>query len=113
MKNQQILRSTHRYVANTYARFPIALVQGKGARVWDADGKEYIDFVAGIAVNSLGHNHPAVVRAIERQARILIHVSNLYHIGPQSELARELCRHSFADRVFFCNSGAEATVRSA
>ncbi|MFQ5916276.1 MAG: aspartate aminotransferase family protein [Candidatus Binatia bacterium] len=108
MNNQQILRLTHRYVANTYARFPIALVQGKGAKVWDADGKEYIDFVSGIAVNSLGHNYPAVVRAIERQARTLIHVSNLYHIGPQSELARELCRHSFADRVFFCNSGAEA-----
>ncbi|MCZ6549740.1 MAG: aspartate aminotransferase family protein [Deltaproteobacteria bacterium] len=108
MKNQQILRLTQKYVANTYARFPIALVQGKGARVWDADGKEYIDFVAGIAVNGLGHNHPAIVRAIQRQAQTLIHVSNLYHIGPQSELARDLCRHSFANRVFFCNSGAEA-----
>lgn len=108
MKNQQILRLTQKYIANTYARFPIALVQGKGARVWDADGKEYIDFVAGIAVNGLGHNHPAIVRAIQRQAQTLIHVSNLYHIGPQSELARDLCRHSFANRVFFCNSGAEA-----
>lgn len=108
MKNQQILKLTQKYVANTYARFPIALVQGKGARVWDADGKEYIDFVAGIAVNGLGHNHPAIVRAIQRQAQTLIHVSNLYHIGPQSELARDLCRCSFANRVFFCNSGAEA-----
>lgn len=108
MKNRQILRLTQTYVANTYARFPIALVRGKGARVWDADGKEYLDFVAGIAVNSLGHSHPAVVRAIQKQAQKLIHVSNLYHIAPQSELARELCRHSFADRVFFCNSGAEA-----
>ncbi|MFQ5902079.1 MAG: acetylornithine transaminase [Candidatus Binatia bacterium] len=108
MKNQQILRLTHKHVAHTYARFPIALVRGKGTRVWDADGKEYLDFVAGIAVNSLGHSHPAVVRAIQRQARKLLHVSNLYHIPPQSELARELCRHSFADRVFFCNSGAEA-----
>ena len=108
MKNREILRLTHKHVAHTYARFPIALVRGKGVRVWDADGKEYLDFVAGIAVNSLGHNHPAVVRAIQHQAQKLIHVSNLYHIVPQSELARELCRHSFADRVFFCNSGAEA-----
>jgi len=108
MSNRQIVKLTDRYVANTYARFPIALVRGKGARVWDADGKEYLDFVAGLAVISLGHSHPAVVRAIGRQAKKLIHVSNLYHIGPQAELARELCRHSFADRVFFCNSGAEA-----
>ncbi|MBI2987161.1 MAG: acetylornithine transaminase [Deltaproteobacteria bacterium] len=108
MNNQQILKLTDKYVAHTYARFPIALVRGKGARVWDANGKAYLDFVAGIAVNSLGHNHPAIVRAVERQARKLIHVSNLYHIGPQAELARELCRHSFADRLFFCNSGAEA-----
>lgn len=108
MKNPEILRLTHKYVAHTYARFPIALVRGKGARVWDADGREYLDFVAGIAVISLGHSHPAVIRAIQRQARKLIHVSNLYHIAPQSELARELCRHSFAERVFFCNSGAEA-----
>jgi len=108
MNNRQILRLTEKYVAHTYARFPVALVRGKGARVWDADGKEYLDFVAGIAVNSLGHNHPAVLRAIGRQARRLLHVSNLYHIAPQSELARELVRHSFADKVFFCNSGAEA-----
>lgn len=108
MKNRDILRLTDKYVATTYARYPVALVRGKGTRVWDADGKEYLDFVAGIAVNSLGHCHPAVVRAIQDQARKLIHISNLYHIGPQSELARELCRRSFADRVFFCNSGAEA-----
>ncbi len=107
-KNQQIEKLTRNYVANTYGRFPIALVRGKGSRVWDADGKEYLDFVAGIAVNSLGHGHPAVVRTIRRQAERLMHVSNLYHIVPQSELARELCRRSFADRVFFCNSGAEA-----
>lgn len=108
MKNREVAKLTDQYVAQTYGRYPIALVRGKGARVWDADGKEYIDFLAGIAVNSLGHCHPAVVRAIQQQAKTLIHVSNLYHIPPQSELARELCRHSFADRVFFCNSGAEA-----
>jgi acetylornithine/N-succinyldiaminopimelate aminotransferase len=108
MNNRQIINITQKYVANTYARFPVALVRGKGTRVWDADGKEYLDFVAGIAVNSLGHNHPAVARAIRQQAAKLLHVSNLYHIASQSELARELCRHSFAQRVFFCNSGAEA-----
>lgn len=77
-------------------------------RVWDADGKMYLDFVGGIAVNGLGHCHPAVVRAIEEQARTLMHVSNLYHIEPQARLAQALCTHSFADRAFFCNSGAEA-----
>jgi len=108
MNNRDVAKLTDRHVAQTYARYPIALVRGKGARVWDADGKEYLDFLAGIAVNSLGHCHPAVVRAIQQQSRKLLHVSNLYHIQAQSELARELCRHSFAERVFFCNSGAEA-----
>jgi predicted acetylornithine/succinylornithine family transaminase len=108
MNNRDVAKLTDKHVAQTYARYPIALVRGKGARVWDADGKEYLDFLAGIAVNSLGHCHPAVVRAIQQQSRKLLHVSNLYHIQPQSELARELCRHSFAERVFFCNSGAEA-----
>jgi predicted acetylornithine/succinylornithine family transaminase len=108
MKNSDVAKLTDKYVAQTYARYPIALARGKGARVWDADGKEYLDFLAGIAVNGLGHCHPAVVRAIQQQAKKLLHVSNLYHIQPQAELARALCRHSFADRVFFCNSGAEA-----
>jgi predicted acetylornithine/succinylornithine family transaminase len=108
VNNRDVAKLTDKYVAQTYARYPIALVRGKGARVWDADGKEYLDLLAGIAVNSLGHCHPAVVGAIRQQSRKLLHVSNLYHIQPQSELARELCRHSFADRVFFCNSGAEA-----
>jgi predicted acetylornithine/succinylornithine family transaminase len=108
MNNRDVAELTDKYVAQTYARYPIALVRGKGVRVWDVDGKEYLDFLAGIAVNSLGHCHPAVVRAIQQQSRKLLHVSNLYHILPQSELARELCHHSFADRVFFCNSGAEA-----
>jgi predicted acetylornithine/succinylornithine family transaminase len=108
MKNRDILDLTQRYVAQTYSRFPIAVVRGKGTRVWDADGKEYLDFVSGIAVNNLGHCHPAIVRAIREQAGKLVHASNLYHIEPQSRLARELCRRSFAQRVFFCNSGAEA-----
>ena len=109
MKNRDVAKLTDKYVAQTYARYPIALVRGKGARVWDADGKEYLDFLAGIAVNSLGHCHPAVVRAIQQQSRKLIHVSNLYHILPQSELARELCRHSFADRVFFVTAARKPT----
>jgi acetylornithine/N-succinyldiaminopimelate aminotransferase len=108
MNNLEIAALTDKYVARTYARIPIALVRGKGTRVWDADGKEYLDFLAGIAVNSLGHCHPAILRAIREQSKKLLHVSNLYHILPQSELARELCHHSFAERVFFCNSGAEA-----
>jgi predicted acetylornithine/succinylornithine family transaminase len=108
MKNRDIAALTDKFVAKTYARAPIALVKGRGCKVWDANGKEYLDFLAGIAVNSLGHCHPAIVKAIKQQAQQLLHVSNLYHIQTQSELARELCRHSFADRAFFCNSGAEA-----
>ena len=108
MNNLEIVALTDKYVARTYARIPIALVRGRGTKVWDAEGKEYLDFLAGIAVNSLGHCHPAIVRAIREQSKKLLHVSNLYHILPQSELARELCDHSFAERVFFCNSGAEA-----
>jgi len=108
MTNREIAALTDKYVAKTYARTPIALVKGRGSKVWDANGKEYLDFLAGIAVNSLGHCNPAIVKAIKQQAQQLLHVSNLYHIKAQSELARELCRHSFADRAFFCNSGAEA-----
>ncbi len=108
MNNLEIAALTDKYVARTYARIPIALIRGRGTKVWDAEGKEYLDFLAGIAVNSLGHCHPAIVRAIREQSKKLLHVSNLYHVLPQSELARELCNHSFAERVFFCNSGAEA-----
>lgn len=108
MKNKDVAAITDKFVAKTYARTPLALVKGRGLKVWDADGKEYLDFLAGIAVNSFGHCHPDIVKAIKQQAQTLMHVSNLYHMQPQSELARELCRNSFADRVFFCNSGAEA-----
>ncbi len=108
MNNDEITAMTERYVAATYARHPIALVRGAGSRVWDADGKEYLDFVSGLAVCNLGHCHPGVTEAIKRQAETLIHVSNLYHIAPQAELAELLVTNSFADRVFFCNSGAEA-----
>ena len=112
MTNKEIIELTDCYVAQTYNRFPIAIVKGEGTRVWDADGKEYLDFVAGLAVTNLGHCHPAVVEAIRRQAGELLHISNLYHIGPQAELAKLLCENSFADRVFFCNSGSESIEAS-
>jgi acetylornithine aminotransferase len=83
-------------------------VRGEGCRVWDADGREYLDFLAGVAVNNLGHCHPKVVAALRKQAGELIHCSNYYHIPSQIELAELLCTHSFADKAFFCNSGAEA-----
>jgi predicted acetylornithine/succinylornithine family transaminase len=95
-------------IAHTYNRFPILPVRGKGTRIWDIEGKEYVDFFSGLAVCNLGHCHPKVVKAIQAQAEKLIHVSNLYYIEPQIALASLLCKHSFADKVFFCNSGAEA-----
>ena len=106
--NKSIIQLTEKHVAGTYGRYPIALVKGKGAKVWDKSGKQYIDFVSGLAVDNLGHCHPAVVSAIKKQAETLIHVSNLYHIEPQSRLAEKLTSLSFADKVFFCNSGTEA-----
>jgi acetylornithine/N-succinyldiaminopimelate aminotransferase len=89
-------------------RLPLTLVRGQGARVWDSEGKEYLDFVAGSAVNSLGHCHPVVVKALTGQAKTLIHTSNLFYIIPQVQLAELLVENSCFDRVFFCNSGAEA-----
>ncbi|MBW1802874.1 MAG: aminotransferase class III-fold pyridoxal phosphate-dependent enzyme, partial [Deltaproteobacteria bacterium] len=97
-----------RYMFQTYGRFPITLVRGDGCRVWDEEGKEYLDFVGGIAVCALGHSSPIVTRVLEEQSQKLVHVSNLYYTLPQIELARLLVENSFADRVFFCNSGAEA-----
>ncbi len=95
-------------VMNTYGRLPMALIKGEGTLVWDTDGKQYLDFVTGLAVNALGHAHPAVVKAIQKQAEEIMHTSNLYWIKNQVELAEKLVAHSFADKVFFCNSGAEA-----
>jgi len=106
--NKKIIQLTERHVAATYGRYPIALVKGKGMHVWDASGNKYLDFVAGVAVDSLGHCPPAVVRAIRKQAGQLIHVSNWFHIEPQAQLAAEITRLSFGDKVFFCNSGTEA-----
>ncbi len=96
------------HVMHTYARLPVTFVRGHGARLYDADGKEYLDFLAGIAVNGLGHCHPRHVRAIQEQAATLIHTSNLYLTAPQAQLAAKLAEISDFERVFFCNSGAEA-----
>jgi len=95
-------------IAGTYTRPPIVLTKGRGCTVWDEDGHPYTDFIAGIAVCNLGHAHPKIARAVCRQAETLCHVSNLYYTRPQAELAAALVTHSFADRAFFCNSGAEA-----
>jgi len=96
------------YVVQSYARFPLTLERGQGCRVWDTDGNEYLDFVAGIATCTLGHAHPAMVEAVTQQIQKLHHVSNLYYIPEQGELAKWLVQHSCADKAFFCNSGAEA-----
>ena len=96
------------YVMSTYGRYPITLERGEGCRVWDADGREYLDFVAGIATCTLGHAHPAMIAAVSQQIQKLHHVSNLYYTQEQGELAKWLVDHSCADRAFFCNSGAEA-----
>ena len=92
----------------TYRRAPVTLVKGDGCRVWDENGKEYLDFIGGIAVCSLGHSSPVVSKALCEQSKRLVHVSNLFYTQPQTELAQILVENSFADRVFFCNSGAEA-----
>ncbi|MCC6905457.1 MAG: aspartate aminotransferase family protein [Anaerolineae bacterium] len=97
-----------RHVLQTYGRAPFVLDRGVGMHVWDTDGKEYLDFTSGIAVTPFGHADPEIAAAVSDQMMRLGHVSNLYHTAPQAELADMLCAHSFADRVFFCNSGTEA-----
>jgi acetylornithine/N-succinyldiaminopimelate aminotransferase len=108
MNSQQWLEKSDKYIMKTYGRYPIVPVRGAGCELWDADGKRYLDFLAGVAVNNLGHCHPKVVAALQKQAAELIHCSNYYNIPQQIELAELLCTHSFADKAFFCNSGAEA-----
>ena len=93
---------------NTYNRFPVVFIKGRGAKLFDSDNREYLDFVAGIAACNLGHCHPKVTVAFQKQAQRLVHISNLYHNEPQIKLAKLLVENSFADKVFFCNSGAEA-----
>ncbi len=107
-ENEKLKQRADAVFIGNYSRNPVALVKGEGCRVFDADGKQYLDFLSGIAVCALGHCHPAVTEAIERQAKELVHVSNLFYTTPQTELAELLVANSFADKVFFANSGAEA-----
>jgi len=104
----EIMQRADKFIAKTYKRFPVVLTKGSGCTLYDTDGRSYTDFVAGIAVCNLGHAHPAITSALASQAQMLWHVSNLYYTVPQVELAAWLVENSFADRVFFCNSGAEA-----
>ncbi len=104
----QIIERADRVLIHTYARIPVAFEKGQGCRVWDQDGGVYLDFLAGIAVTALGHSHPRVVERLKGQAEKIFHTSNLYHIESQIALAEQLVAHSFADKVFFCNSGTEA-----
>jgi predicted acetylornithine/succinylornithine family transaminase len=108
MTNREIIAATDDTQVGVYARFPVAFVRGEGAILWDADGKRYVDSFTGLAVNNLGHRHPRVVAAIHEQANQLLHVSNVYYSEPAARLGKLLTKHSFADRVFFSNSGAEA-----
>jgi acetylornithine/N-succinyldiaminopimelate aminotransferase len=108
MDLEELQALEQRYVMQTYKRAPVEFVRGDGARLWDADGKEYLDFVSGISVSSVGHCHPAVVEAVREQADRLIHVSNLYYSEPSVRLAERLCESSLGGKAFFTNSGTEA-----
>jgi len=108
MKNEQIIAEEKDCIFQTYARFPFVLTKGKGIKVIDNNGKEYLDFLGGIAVDILGHCHPKVTSAVRNQVNKLVHVSNLYYTIPQIKLAKLICRLSGLDKCFFSNSGAEA-----
>jgi len=103
-----IIEATDRYTAGTYARYPVVFVRGQGRRLWDENGKSYLDLFSGLGVSCLGHGHPGLAAAIADQAQRLLHASNLYYTEPAARLAERLVARTFADRVFFCNSGTEA-----
>ncbi len=106
MDSTQELEKSYHF--DLYRRLPVTLVKGKGINVWDSKGDKYLDFLSGIAVNALGHSHPAIIKAIRNQSQRLIHTSNIYYTVPQARLAKLLCGLSGYERVFFCNSGLEA-----
>jgi len=108
MNEKEYISIADKCIMGTYRRYPVVFTRGRGMKLWDSEGREYLDFVAGIAVCSLGHAHPAVTRAIQEQAERLVHVSNLYYIETQIEYARLLTENCALKKVFFCNSGAEA-----
>lgn len=103
-----MIKKAKQYLADTYTRFPIVITKGEGCWLWDLNGRRYLDFLSGIAVCGLGHAHPTIVEALTAQAKKLFHVSNLFYMEPQIKAAEMLIEHSFGDKVFFCNSGAEA-----
>jgi len=105
---EDLIKKAAQYIANTYTRFPIAISRGEGCWLWDVNGRRYLDFLAGIAVCNLGHAHEKVVEGLAAQAKKLFHVSNLFYMEPQIKAAQMLVENSFGDKVFFCNSGAEA-----
>jgi len=104
-----IIKTTDRFTTGNYARMPVAFVRGQGCRLWDDRGKSYLDMFSGLAVSALGHGHPGLASAIADQAATLMHTSNIYYHEPGARLAEQLVASSFAERVFFCNSGSEAT----
>lgn len=107
-RTAEIMKMDSDYIMHTFARQPIVLIKGEGMKVWDSEGRQYLDFLAGIAVNGLGHAHPAIVSAICKQAGTLMHVSNLYYVPQQPMLGKRLVELSGLGKAFFCNSGAEA-----
>src|SRR5215831_12642208 len=106
--SQAVMDLERTYLLQNYARYPLALRRGKGPYVYDMEGKRYLDFIAGIGVNALGHGHPRIVNVIRQQAALLIHCSNLYYHEYQGALAKKLAEVSGLARSFFCNSGTEA-----
>ena len=109
MNNAGVEKLYQEYLLPTYKQYPVCLVKGKGSKVWDLQGKEYLDFFPGWAVSGLGHCHPDVVNAIKHQAVKMLHIPNNFLNIKQAELAQEIIKASFPGKVFFCNSGAEAT----
>ena len=108
MKTEDIVSDVDNYILGTYSRIPLTIKEGKGSWVWDNDGNKFLDYTTGIAVNNLGHNHSVLTGVIKNQAEKIIHSSNLFYLESQANLAKILVENSFADKVFFCNTGTEA-----
>lgn len=108
MDKKSLLKEYKKYVMPTYSRQPLVIVKGRGSKVWDINGRQYLDFFPGWAVSGLGHSHPLICAALAKQAKDILHVPNNYYNALQAKLAKKICEHSFAGKVFFCNSGAES-----
>ena len=107
-KTDKIVSMYDKYIMDTYKRVPLCLEKARGAKVWDIEGKEYLDFFPGWAVSGIGHCHPRVIAAINKQSKKLLHVSNNYYSEPQAKVAEAIIKNSYPGKVFFANSGAEA-----